>query len=143
MKTHVAPRRDFHGLEQRRKQAGRLFAAGRLILSEIARRVKVSRQSVSRWYVQWKRAGTSGLHGARPCRANAEVKSRRPSTTGPRAPARCSRPRIRHRFMDVTACGRGNRAADWCEVSPGACVEDLGSHGLESATSCQTSASTR
>src|SRR5437870_1450481 len=64
MKTHVAPRRDFHGLEQRRKQAGRLFAAGRLILSEVARRLKVSRQSVSRWYVQWKRVGTSGLHGA-------------------------------------------------------------------------------
>ena len=64
MKPRVAPRRDFQGLEQRRKQAGRLFAAGKMILSEISRHLKVSRQSVSRWYADWKRAGTAALRGA-------------------------------------------------------------------------------
>ena len=64
MKPRVAPRRDFHGLEQRRKQAGRLFAAGKMILSEISRHLRVSRQSVSRWYADWKRDGTAALSGA-------------------------------------------------------------------------------
>lgn len=64
MNTHVAPRRDFQGLEQRRKQAGRLFTAGRMILSEISRHLKVSRQSVSRWYAEWKQGGVVALKGA-------------------------------------------------------------------------------
>ena len=41
MPTHVAPRRDFHGLEVRRKQAARLFAAGRETQGAIARRLGV------------------------------------------------------------------------------------------------------
>src|SRR5216117_1713361 len=56
MPTHVAPRRDFHGLEVRRKQAARLFAGGRETQGAIARRLGVSRQSVMRWYRAW-RAG--------------------------------------------------------------------------------------
>jgi transposase len=67
MIAHVAPRRDFQGLEQRRKQAGRLFVAGKMILSEVSRQLKVSRQSVSRWYAEWKQGGTAALKGA--CRA--------------------------------------------------------------------------
>ena len=57
-------RRDFRGLELRRKQAARLFAAGKIILSSIARELKVSRQSVTRWYKEWKRGGVSALRGA-------------------------------------------------------------------------------
>jgi len=49
MPARVRPRRDFQQLEHRRKQAGRLFAAGKMILAAIARQLKVSRQSVSRW----------------------------------------------------------------------------------------------
>ncbi len=64
MIAHVAPRRDFQGLEQRRKQAGRLFAAGKMILSEISRQLSVSRQSVSRWYAEWKQGGAGALKGA-------------------------------------------------------------------------------
>ena len=64
MQTRICPRRDFQGLEQRRKQAGRLFAAGKMILAEIARELKASRQSVSRWYADWRRGGSSALRGA-------------------------------------------------------------------------------
>ena len=64
MRTPIRPRRDFQGLENRRKQAARLFAAGKMILAAIARELKVSRQSVTRWYAQWRRAGTRALRGA-------------------------------------------------------------------------------
>jgi transposase len=64
MRAFVSPRRDFQGLEHRRKRAARLFAGGRMILAAIARELRVSRQSVSRWYEQWKRGGTNALQGA-------------------------------------------------------------------------------
>ena len=60
----VPPRRDFQGLERRRKQAARLFAAGKLILASIARELKVSRQSVTRWYREWQHGGVAALRGA-------------------------------------------------------------------------------
>lgn len=49
---------------QRRKRAARLFAAGKMIQAVIARKLQVSRQSVSRWYKQWKRGGGGALRGA-------------------------------------------------------------------------------
>lgn len=64
MGTYVSSRRDFEGLEERRKQAGRLFAAGKMLLAQIARHLQVSRQSVSRWYAQWRRGGRAALRGA-------------------------------------------------------------------------------
>ena len=51
-------------MNDRRKRAARLFAAGKMILAEIARELKVSRQSVSRWYAEWGRRGASALRGA-------------------------------------------------------------------------------
>jgi len=64
MKTHIRQRRDFEAMGQRRKRAARLFAAGKMILAGIARKLQVSRQSVSRWYKQWKRGGGGALRGA-------------------------------------------------------------------------------
>jgi transposase len=64
MPARVRPRRDFQQLELRRKQAGRLFAAGQMILAAIARQLKVSRQSVSRWYTEWRSGGARALSGA-------------------------------------------------------------------------------
>ncbi len=64
MRTALSPRRDFEAMEQRRKQAGRLFAAGKMILAVIARELRVSRQSVSRWYAEWRRGGAVALRGA-------------------------------------------------------------------------------
>src|SRR2546429_1749342 len=64
MHTHPSARRDFASMEQRRKRAARLFAAGRLILAAIARELKVSRQTVSRWYRDWRRGGRAALRGA-------------------------------------------------------------------------------
>jgi transposase len=65
MRAPVPPRRDFQRLEYRRKQAARLFNAGKMILAAIAREVKVSRQSVSRWYTEWRRGG-AGRAGRKP-----------------------------------------------------------------------------
>src|SRR5580765_2288667 len=62
----MAPRarhRDFAGLEQRRKQAVEWFAKGES-QAWVARRLRVSRQSVSRWHKQWKSQGEAGLVGA-------------------------------------------------------------------------------
>jgi transposase len=64
MQTHIRPRRDFEAMEQRRKRAARLFAAGKMILAAIARELRVSRQSVSRWYRQWQHGGNGALRGA-------------------------------------------------------------------------------
>jgi transposase len=64
MSSPFRQRRDFEALEERRKHAARLFAAGKLMLAAISRQLNVSRQSVSRWYRQWKRAGGAGLKGA-------------------------------------------------------------------------------
>jgi transposase len=51
-------------MDQRRRRAGRLFAAGKMTQAAIARELKVSRQSVSRWYAAWQRRGTDALRGA-------------------------------------------------------------------------------
>jgi transposase len=56
-------RRDFSVLEQRRLQAARLLNKG-VPQSEIARRVGVHRQSVSRWAQQLEAAGVPGLKKA-------------------------------------------------------------------------------
>ena len=70
------PRRDFDELARRRRLAARLFARGESILASVARQVKASRQSVCRWYQQWKQGGVQALKGAG--RAG-----RKPSLTGP------------------------------------------------------------
>lgn len=63
-KRTVRALRDFQQLEQRRRLAARLFAAGKLTQAAIARVLRVSRQSVSRWYVPWKRGGVEALRAA-------------------------------------------------------------------------------
>jgi len=63
MKTKSRERRDFEGLEKRRKDAARMFKTGTKQV-EIARLLGVSRQSVSRWYKDWEKAGTKALRAA-------------------------------------------------------------------------------
>lgn len=52
--------RDFDELERRRLKAARLFDRG-LRQGEVARRLGVHRQSVSRWHQTWKKQGTKAL----------------------------------------------------------------------------------
>ena len=59
----VAPRRDFKAMQERRRQAARLFGQG-VSQAEVARRLEVSRQSVSRWYADWSEGGAAALKGA-------------------------------------------------------------------------------
>jgi len=47
--------------ETRRLHAARLFERGELTQSQIARQLKVSRQSVSLWHASWKRGGAKAL----------------------------------------------------------------------------------
>jgi transposase len=56
-------RRDFEGMEQRRKRAARMFDRG-VPDADVARQLGVSRQSVSRWHADWKRGGTEALKAA-------------------------------------------------------------------------------
>jgi transposase len=56
-------RRDFEGMERRRRRAARMFARG-ATQAEVGRELEVSRQSVSRWYADWRAGGTRALKGA-------------------------------------------------------------------------------
>jgi transposase len=57
-------RRDFTALERRRMEAARLLREG-LSQSEVARRVEVHRQSVSRWARELEQSGVRGLRQAK------------------------------------------------------------------------------
>ena len=57
------PRRDRQALECRRKEAAQLFARD-IPQAVVARELKASRMSVSRWYRQWKKAGIHALKAA-------------------------------------------------------------------------------
>lgn len=56
-------RRDFEGLERRRRRSAALFEEG-LTQSDVARRLRVSRTTALRWYRAWLRDGEEGLRGA-------------------------------------------------------------------------------
>jgi transposase len=64
MAVQPVPRRVLKALEQRRKKAARLFAKGSVVLASVARELKASRMSVSRWYRQWKHSVESALTAA-------------------------------------------------------------------------------
>ena len=63
MGNPIGVRRDFAALEQRRWRAARLLKKG-VHQSEVARRVGVHRQSVSRWVRELEATGLSGLRKA-------------------------------------------------------------------------------
>jgi transposase len=63
--SRVSQRRDFEALQQRRRDAARLFSQG-VPQAEVARRLRVSRQSVSRWFRAWREQGEAGLTAAGP-----------------------------------------------------------------------------
>jgi len=56
-------RRDFAGLEERRLEAARMFAAG-ATQAEVAHSFGVSPQAASIWYRRWHQGGEPALRGA-------------------------------------------------------------------------------
>jgi transposase len=56
-------RRDFDALEKRRREAIRLWASG-LNQSEVARRLRVVRQTVVRWVAEYRKRGEAALQKA-------------------------------------------------------------------------------
>ena len=63
MATNVIVRRNFTELTQRRQQAAKMFTAGE-IMATVAKNLRVSRQSASRWWHAWKKKGAKALEGA-------------------------------------------------------------------------------
>jgi transposase len=64
MKQSSAPRRDFAAMQERRRRAARLFAAGKRSQTEIARELHIGRQSVSRWFEAWREDKPEWIRGA-------------------------------------------------------------------------------
>jgi transposase len=64
MTRPCVPRRDIAALQQRRRRAARLFAAGKRTQAEMARELHVSRQSVSRWFEAWRSDEPDWIRGA-------------------------------------------------------------------------------
>ena len=123
-------RRDFQALEQRRKQAARLFARGTEALASIARQLKVSRQSVSRWHHEWKQRGARALNAA----GRAGRKPRLSAGQLRRVEAALEKGAAFHGFsanlMDVAESCDGDRADYRGQVSSRPRVEDSRCHGL-------------
>jgi transposase len=59
----MTTRRDFAGMERRRRRAARLFARGET-QAFVARQLGVTRTTASRWYQAWRESGAAGLKGA-------------------------------------------------------------------------------
>jgi transposase len=57
-------KRDFDALEKRRLKAIRLLEKGNLNQADVARRIKVCRQTVSRWAEEFQRGGKGALRRA-------------------------------------------------------------------------------
>lgn len=82
--------RDREALQARRRRAAEMFRRGET-QADVARALRVSRQSVSRWHAEWKRGGTRALGKAkrsgRPPRLEASELKRveRALLEGPRA----------------------------------------------------------
>jgi transposase len=51
-------------MQERRRRAARLFAAGKRSQAEIARELHISRQSVSRWFEAWRQDKPDWIRGA-------------------------------------------------------------------------------
>ena len=60
----VRERRDIKALEERRENAGRMFARD-MSQAEVARRLKVACPSVHAWHVAWHKNGMEGLKSKR------------------------------------------------------------------------------
>src|SRR5712691_7344939 len=63
MAPTLRTRRDFAALEARRQRAAQLFARGQR-QADVVRRLRVSRETASRWYEAWRTHGAAGLRGA-------------------------------------------------------------------------------
>jgi transposase len=69
-------KRDFDALEARRLEAVRLLKKGKLNQSQIAREVKVCRQTVSRWAAELRRGGRAAMKKAGRAGRKPEMKGR-------------------------------------------------------------------
>src|SRR6266508_5174286 len=97
-------RRDFEGMEQRRKRAAGMFARG-ATQADVARELEVSRQSVSRWYADWQRGGTTALKAAGAGGADAPFERGPARPGGPGAAPGATGPWVRHRSVDLGSGG--------------------------------------
>jgi transposase len=130
-------------MQERRRRAARLFAAGKRSQAEIARELHIGRQSVSRWFEAWQHDTPDWIRGAG--RAG-----RRPQLDG--AQLKQVDEALR---QGAQAHGFGTdlwtlpRAAEVIErvmgvnLSSRSCLEDTCRHGVEPATASQAGAATQ
>ena len=120
-------RRDFEALEKRRFQAVRLLDKG-LNQSEVARRVKVVRQTVARWVAQYRQQGAESLRkagraGRKPLLSETDRKRleglllQGPEAIGYETPLwnglRIGSFSAFHKEMGVNFCSGSSKASDW------------------------------
>lgn len=63
MKNTPRVPRDFAGMKRRRLKAGRMYADGKT-QADVVHRLKVSRQTASRWHSEWEKGGQPALEGS-------------------------------------------------------------------------------
>jgi len=139
MTRSIAPRRDFAAMQERRRRAARLFAAGKRSQAEIARELDISRQSVSRWFGAWRQDKPdwicgAGRAGRRPKLNGAQLKQvDKALRQGAQA----------HGFgTDLWTLPRV-AAVIGRSLSFRPCVEDSAGHGVEPATASQAGTGTQ
>ena|SRR5207302_729586 len=130
MSKSKSVRRDFDLLEKRRLRAARLLEKG-VPQAEVARRVGVHRQSVSRWAATLQSEGPKGLKKAgragRKPRLNAEdlVALEEGLKAGPQA---CGYPTA---LWTLPARGAPDRATNWHPIPSRPCLPHPGQAALE------------
>src|SRR5436190_14985907 len=124
-------KRDFEALEKRRMQAIRLLEKNDLKQSEVARRLHVCRQTVSRWADEFKAGGKPALQKGRSRRAQAAVESGGAGTPGRVVSEGTGTVGLRDPAVDLCSGGPPDSGQVRSRVSPGPCLETAYGSGLE------------
>ena len=130
-------KRDFVALEKRRFEAVRLLEKSALNQSEVACRVHVCRQTVSRWAEEFRAGGREALKKAGPGRKPEGGGSETPRGMAARRPGEAG---LGNPALDLRAGGASDRQRVRRRVSSRPCLEDPGRSGLEWSASGRTSA---
>src|SRR5256712_6868722 len=123
-------RRDFVGLEQRRREAAELLRQG-VHQAEVARRVRAHRQSVSRWAQQLEEGGLRGLKRAGRAGRKSATAPGRFAANRTRPQARAATSGLRERPVDVGAGRPSDRERMRGPLPRRPCVADSAATGME------------
>src|SRR5689334_16075903 len=135
-------RRDFDALEKRRFAAMQLLDEG-MNQSEVARRVKVARQTVARWAQECRSKGKRALKKAGRARRKPLLKDKERKRLVERLQEGPERLGYETPLWTCPRVGAPDRAGVRDLVPQGACLENSGESRLESATAHRTCSGTQ